>query len=249
MNVDCPKATVTAARANQLSDGTTRQGFTMADREAFTRDPQATRDWTRRLKSAPIIWLALLIAPGYWLDCDARQESAERISVREFSVETPSGKHWTVSVDRALQKITFGKSVQPGQSTEILVFRNTVAPTESGEELIAEIIADDFREYERSTMVRLGEIPGNYTLENVQNGESEVCGKKFYYMTFRQVFNEKKLGFPANIDGVMYLYFDAHFAKSGYFYVFVFKDFYRRDSDSTRLSSEQIDALLCSFEA
>jgi hypothetical protein len=51
-------------------------------------------------------------------------------------------------------------------------------------------------------MVRLGENPGKYTLENVQNGESEVCGKKSCYMNFRQVFNENKLGFPANFSRI-----------------------------------------------
>ena len=50
-------------------------------------------------------------------------------------------------------------------------------------------------------MVRLGENPGKYTLENVQNGESEVCGKKSCYMNFRQVFNDNKLGFPVLPEG------------------------------------------------
>ena len=93
-----------------------------------------------------------------------------------------------------------------------------------------------------------GVMPGQYQLEGVELGTTQVGDREFYFMRFRQVMNEEMLGEPVNVDGHLYLYFPPRFPEPPYFYIILFKDFYLRPDETPGLDEGQIADVLASFE-
>ena len=190
--------------------------------------------------------LCLGVAAIASVDSQAKSPPREVAKVKSFSVMVPEGSGWQVSIDKKEHSITFQN--QAGPRCEITMFRTPVEHRDPSVTLTADMVADNYRDYEMGLMEIWGVMPGEYQLENVERGTTQVENRKFYFMRFRQVMNEEMVGEPVNVDGHLYLYFPPRFPEPAYFYIILFKDFYLRPDETPGLDEGQIAEVLASFE-
>jgi len=171
--------------------------------------------------------------------------SGQRVGLEGFAITVPEGGGWYARRDEERQRILLSNRTDP--TCEIQIIRSDVESENLRLTASPSEIAGDFRRSELSQLYLQGQMAGNYQVENVVQGESSVDGRTFFDLQFKQVFDKKKVGREAVVDGRMYLHFPPGFPDRPYFYVLVFKDYYVRPQSPT-LPETVIEEILASLE-
>ena len=163
-----------------------------------------------------------------------------------FTVQRPAGEGWSAQVSVEGDVVQFENWTDP--KAEIMVFANSLLGGLGDLPVPSSHIAQDFLNHEYNIMIERGVNLGQYELEYARKGTTTVGEKAFYYMEFRQVFEEEVAGLPANVDGVLYLYFPPDFEQQKRLYGILLKEHYVRGEPRVELTAAQKKAVLKSFE-
>ncbi|MEZ4592680.1 MAG: tetratricopeptide repeat protein [Chloroflexota bacterium] len=163
-----------------------------------------------------------------------------------FTVEKPTGEGWVEENDSP-PEIAFVWQVED-QAIAIDVGYNYVLPRD--EPLSVEFVADDYRRIEEGSMW-MASLQGEFELVDVVTSTITVGEYDFYIMTYRQIYDEEKVGKPFISEGQLILYFPddfLDFQTFQTFYVILFTNFYVQDRQTIEFTNADFLDFLATFQ-